>query len=76
MTEKLSAHWRANSNTYPKKFVLTPAQRAEYNESRLMCGADPKTISEPKHMGVPIEVTENTPGVMIAADGGEVPLQA
>ena len=30
MTEKLSAHWRANNSAYPRKFVLSPALRAEY----------------------------------------------
>lgn len=75
MTEKLSAHWKATNNTYPQKFVLTPAQRREYDESRRMCGADPKTLGEPKHMGVPIEVAESTPGMMVAADGTEVSLQ-
>ncbi|QNK67822.1 hypothetical protein [Variovorax sp. PAMC26660] len=72
MTEKLSAHWKANNNAYPQKFVLTPAQRHEYDESCRMCGADPKTIGDPQHMGVLIEIAENTPGVMVAADGTEV----
>lgn len=75
MTEKLTAHWKANSNTYPQRFVLTPAQRHEYDESCRMCGAGPDFTGAPKHMGVPIEVTENTPGVMVAADGTEVTLQ-
>jgi hypothetical protein len=75
MTEKLSAHWRANNNAYPQKFVLTPAQRAEYDESRRLCHAPPESIGEPKHMGVLIEIDENTPGVMVAADGTEVALQ-
>jgi hypothetical protein len=32
-------------------------------------------MSATKHMGVPIEIAENTPGVMVAADGTEVALQ-
>jgi hypothetical protein len=32
------------------------------------------TIPE-KHMGVPIEIDEASPGVMVAADGTEVSLQ-
>jgi hypothetical protein len=74
MTEKLVTHWKANSNAYPQKFVLTSAQRGEYDKSRLMCGAAPESIGETKHMGVPIEIDEASPGVMVAADGAEVSL--
>jgi hypothetical protein len=75
MTEKLTSHWRANNNAYPQKFVLAPAQRTEYDESRRMCGAPAESIGEPRHMGVLIEISHNTPGVMVAADGTEVALQ-
>lgn len=77
MTEKLSAHWRANNNAYPQKFVLSPALRDEYIKClSLVTSNQGKTITLPdKHMGVLIEVTENTPGVMVAADGTEVTLQ-
>jgi hypothetical protein len=27
------------------------------------------------HMGVPVEISEGTPGVMVSADGNEVSLQ-
>jgi hypothetical protein len=30
---------------------------------------------EPNHMGVLIEISDNTPGVMVAADGTEVALR-
>ena len=59
---------------YSKKFVLTPAQRTKYDNSRRMCSAPPDTIDNPKHMGVPIEISGGTPGVMVAADGTEVSL--
>ncbi|MGQ2993686.1 hypothetical protein [Variovorax sp. UC122_21] len=72
MTEKLVAHWRAKSNTYPKKFILTPAQHKEYERLRVI-GSFPPTDSM-VHMGVPIELAEGTPGVMVAADGDEVSL--
>ncbi|MCT8174398.1 hypothetical protein KV106_05835 [Variovorax sp. CY25R-8] len=74
MTEKLSAHWKANNNAYPQKFVLTPPQLEAYTESRIRCGADPKTISSETHMGVRIEISHSTPGIMVAADGTEIPL--
>ncbi len=72
MTEKLVAHWRATGNTYPKKFVLTPAQHKEYERLRVI-GSFPPTDSM-IHMGVLIELAEGTPGVMVAADGAEVAL--
>ena len=74
MTAKLSEHWRTNDNVYPQKFILTPAQRAEYDDSRRMCSAPPDTIDNPKHMGVPIQISDTTPGVMVAANGTEVSL--
>jgi len=77
MTEKLISHWRANNNAYPQKFVLSPALRDEYLQClRTMTTNRAKTITAPdRHMGVLIEVAENTPGVMVAADGTEVALQ-
>ncbi|WP_445289466.1 hypothetical protein [Variovorax atrisoli] len=77
MTDKLSAHWRAHNNAYPRKFVLSPALRDEYLKC-LSWVTDARvrvtTIPE-KHMGVPIEIDEASPGVMVAADGTEVALQ-
>ncbi|MFV0677881.1 hypothetical protein [Variovorax sp. tm] len=77
MTDKLSAHWRAHNNAYPRKFVLSPALRDEYlkclswvTDARVRVNTIPE-----KHMGVPIEIDEASPGVMVAADGTEVALQ-
>ncbi|SOD27682.1 hypothetical protein SAMN05518800_3247 [Variovorax sp. YR752] len=77
MTEKLSAHWRANNNAYPQKFVLSPALRDQYLHSMsLVTSNHGRTITMPeKHMGVRIEIDEHSPGVMVAADGTEVALQ-
>jgi len=77
MTEKLSAHWRANNNSYPQKFVLSPALRDTYlGDLRLLNNNVGKTVTMPvKHMGVPIEIDDASPGVMVAADGAEVALQ-
>lgn len=76
MTEKLSAHWRANGNAYPQKFVLSPALRDEYVRCLgLLADNKGKAPAMPaKHMGVPIEVSDASPGVMVAADGSEVAL--
>ncbi|MET3393554.1 hypothetical protein [Variovorax atrisoli] len=76
MTEKLSAHWRENNNAYPRKFVLSPALRDQYlRDLSLITIPGERDMSATKHMGVPIEIAESTPGVMVAADGTEVALQ-
>ena len=77
MTDKLSAHWRAHNNVYPRKLVLSPAMRDECLKC-LSWVTDAcvrvATIPE-KHMGVPIEIDEPSPGVMVALDGTEMALQ-
>lgn len=77
MTEKLIAHWKGNSNAYPKKFILSPAQRDDYLKClSWMTLYQGREIAMPAtHMGVPLEVADNTPGVMVAAEGTEVSLQ-
>ncbi|MDQ0610960.1 hypothetical protein QFZ83_005131 [Variovorax sp. W1I1] len=73
MTEGVINHWKAHGNAYPQKFILTPVQHAAYAESRRNGIGGPKSDVR-VHMGVPVEISENTPGVMIAADGSEVSL--
>lgn len=73
MTEAVINHWKANGNAYPRKFILSPAQHAVYAEFRRNGIGGPKADVH-DHMGVPVEISENTPGVMIAADGSEVSL--
>lgn len=74
MTEAVIAHWKANDNAYPKKFILTPDQHHAYAESRRAgIGGAKSNVNE--HMGVPVEVSDGTPGVMVAANGTEVTLQ-
>ncbi|MET3390628.1 hypothetical protein ABIC33_001251 [Variovorax sp. 1140] len=76
MTDKLSAHWRANDNAYPRKFVLRPALRDEYLRClQLIIIPGGRDMTVTKHMGVPIEIAEASPGVMVSADGTEVALQ-
>jgi len=72
MTEKLSAHWKAHANSYPQKFVLTSTQHEEYVRVLKLCGSTKEDFRT--HMGVPIEVSDGTPGVMVAADGSEISL--
>ena len=74
MTEGVINHWKANNNAYPQKFILTPAQHKEYAETRRVGIGGPNTDCS-VHMGVPIEISEGTPGVMVTADGAEVSLQ-
>ncbi|MBB3642623.1 hypothetical protein [Variovorax atrisoli] len=63
MTDKLSEHWRAHSNAYPKKFVLSPALRDEYLRClQLITIPGGRDLSVAKHMGVPIEIDEASPG--------------
>lgn len=73
MTEKLIAHWQATGNTYPQKFILTPEQHKVYVDTRKAGIGGPK-INGNEHMGVPVEISEGTPGVMVNADGTEVSL--
>lgn len=49
-----------------QSYGVASVSRAGHDESGLKCGAAPKTIDGPKHMGVIIEIVENTPGVMVA----------
>ncbi|BEP34368.1 hypothetical protein GmRootV59_13420 [Variovorax sp. V59] len=73
MTDALIKHWRANGNAYPQKFILTPAQHREYAETRRTGLGGPNSDCS-VHMGVPIEISEGTPGVMVSADGTELSL--
>lgn len=80
--QALAAHWKTHDNRYPQKVVLTPAQHQALNDLRQVVatgksgakGATP--MPGEKFMGVPIEHAPATPGVMIAVDGMEIPLQA
>ena len=74
MTEAVIAHWKANDNAYPKKFILTPEQHKGYVDARRAGIGGPKA-NVAEHMGVPVEVSDSTPGVMVASDGSEVTLQ-
>lgn len=75
MTERSSDRRSARGGAYPEKFVLNPLQHNEYLHCVELLGqAIGKTIDPTSHMGVRIEIDQNSPGVMVAADGSEVSL--
>ena len=73
MTEAVINHWKANNNAYPQKFILSPAQHKAYIESR-RAGIGGPDADGSVHSGVPVEISEDTPGVLIAIDGTEISL--
>lgn len=74
MSEKLSDHLRA-TRAYPLKFVLSPLLHKDYLRDVALLGASRgKKLDPANHMGVPIEIDEASPGVMVAADGAQVSL--
>ena len=75
MADAVIKHWRANSNAYPKKFILTPAQHQEFVNSRRMGKEAGVVIDGTSFMGVSIEQSETTPGVLVAIDDAEISLQ-
>lgn len=75
MAEALAMYWRKNKGVYPKKFVLTQVQFLDYDQSRRLFGGPSGGSYHHTHMGVPIEISSSTPGVMVAADGTEIMLR-
>ena len=77
MLQALQAHWKANANAYPQKFVLTDAALATLNRVRQLVNeaiaCNPKPGWEGMFMGVKLEV--GAANVMVGADGAETPLQ-
>lgn len=74
MADALIKHWKANGNASPRKFIYTPAQRKGYVESRRL-GIGGHNVDGSIHMDVAVEISERTPGVMVAVDGTEVSRQ-
>lgn len=77
MLQALQAHWKANANAYPQKFVLTDVALATLNQSRKLVNDTlvnrPTPGWESKFMGVALEA--GSANVMVGADGTETPLQ-
>lgn len=71
-------HWKSNDNAYPIKAVMTTDQHRELVEQRRVarCGIGERgAFEERKFLGVPIEIDDTSPGVLIAKDGTVVPLK-
>jgi hypothetical protein len=71
------AHWRAHDSKYPQKLVLTTSQA----DDLLLCqrygqvsfpGAQPP--QRDRFNDRPIEITDSTPGEIVAHDGTVTPL--
>lgn len=78
MLQALQAHWKANANAYPQKFVLTDTALAALNTSRKLVNESIATKQSPgwekNFMGVKLEV--GPANVMVGADGIEVPISS
>lgn len=81
--ERLREHWKAHDGKYPQRVLLTPAQHQQMNDWRTMSRTGemdkskyPKAEAGEKFMGVLIEHSDTTPGVMVDVNGAEIPLQA
>lgn len=74
MSEKLSDHLRA-TRAYPVKFVLSPQLHKDYlRDVALLSDSRGKKMDPANHMGVPVEISEESRGSMIALDGTEIDL--
>jgi hypothetical protein len=75
----LRGHWKAHAEAYPQKFILSPAQHRELTETvaSVRKGIAAAPADDPmKFMGARLEIQEGSPGLMVAVDGVETPLQA
>lgn len=75
MSERLADYRTANSGNYPVKFVLSPKMHWDYICSVCLLGKElGKVLDTSTHMGVSIEIDENSPGVMVGRDGCQFPI--
>ncbi|MDP9922932.1 hypothetical protein J2W25_001953 [Variovorax boronicumulans] len=74
MTEMFSDHL-STTGAYPEKFILSTGLHRQYLRDWVRMRQLVTTRIDPtNHMGVPIEISDITPNVMVAADGAEVSL--
>ncbi|KQX93888.1 hypothetical protein [Variovorax sp. Root473] len=74
MSEMFSDHL-STTGAYPQKFILSTLLHRQYlRDWTLMRQIVTTRLDPTNHMGVPIEIDEASPGVMIAADGAEISL--
>ncbi|MBB4225193.1 hypothetical protein [Variovorax guangxiensis] len=72
MSAKLSDHLRATS-AYPLKFVLSPQLHKDYlRDVALFSDSRRKKMDPASHMGVPVEISDDSRSFMVALDGTEV----
>lgn len=72
MSEKLSDHLRA-TRAYPLKFVLSPQLHKDYlRDVAVLSDSRGKKMDPANHMGVPIEISDDSRSFMVALDGTEV----
>ncbi|MET3465049.1 hypothetical protein [Variovorax atrisoli] len=69
MSEKLSDHLRA-TRAYPLKFVLSASLYEDYlRDVALLSHSRGKDLDPATHLGVPIEISDDSRGFMVALDG-------
>jgi len=74
MSEMLSDHL-STTGAYPEKFILSTLLHRQYlRDWVLMRQIVTMRIDPTNHMGVPIEISDLTPNIMVASNGTEVAL--
>lgn len=73
----LKTHWKAHSNAYPQKFVISSSDFAALKDARsstrkAVTGND--VDDHTKFMGVKLEISDSAPGAVVDKDGTEMPL--
>jgi len=75
----LRAHWKAHSDAYPQKIVLSQTQAERLLElQQIGMVPFPDARSTPRidrFMGTAIEIDPSSAGMLIAHDGTQVPLE-
>lgn len=74
MTEMFSDHL-STTGAYPAKFILTTALHRQYLRDWVLMRQMVTTRIDPtNHMGVPIEISDIAPSIMVASNGTEFAL--
>jgi len=74
MTEMFSDHL-STARAYPDKFILSTVLHRQYLRDWVLMRQMVTTRIDPtNHMGVPIEISDITPNIMVASNGTEVAL--
>ena len=74
MSEMLSDHL-STTGAYPEKFILSTLLHRQYLRDWALMRQKVRTPIDPtNHMGVPIEISDITPSIMVASNGTEFAL--